>query len=418
MTRSLAGKLGMSIGVYLLVLIVVAGYTLFGILTLRRDLNFVGNAVLSGVQQSGIYRSAVIRAAGEASVFAVAGIADEYDEALEALEIAKASLAQSNLILGTDERRYETHVHSESSLYDERRRLLNELERSITALPAADDAMRERIVDEIEDWEDEHEALEARIDQFIAAELAATMTDVNSQQSASLISIGVLLTVCALFSVVILIGVRRLVSQPLQQLSEMTRRVASGDFSSRIVVTSADEVGALQRNFHAMSTTLAQQASELAQQLQALEAERTKVEATQVELATQLATIAAQRDLIREMSVPVLPISRDTLVMPLVGALDSARLAQIQEQALGRLEATRARRLLLDITGVPVVDSQVAQGLLSVVQAARLLGAEAILVGIRPEVAQAIVGLGLDLGGVRTHSDLHSALLVRAGGAR
>ncbi len=65
------------------------------------------------------------------------------------------------------------------------------------------------------------------------------------------------------------------------------------------------------------------------------------------------------------MSVPVLPVSRQTLVMPLVGALDSARLVQIQEQALGRLAAARARRLLLDITGVPVVDSQVAQGLIS-----------------------------------------------------
>ncbi|NNJ12371.1 STAS domain-containing protein [Chloroflexales bacterium ZM16-3] len=119
---------------------------------------------------------------------------------------------------------------------------------------------------------------------------------------------------------------------------------------------------------------------------------------------------AQQRDFIREMSVPVLPISNDTLVMPLVGALDSARLAHIQEQALGRLESTRARHLLLDITGVPVVDTQVAQGLIRVVQAARLLGALVTLVGIRPEVAQSIVGLGIDLRDIRTHSTLQSAL--------
>ncbi|RRR75996.1 MAG: STAS domain-containing protein [Candidatus Viridilinea halotolerans] len=131
--------------------------------------------------------------------------------------------------------------------------------------------------------------------------------------------------------------------------------------------------------------------------------------------AALLAENEQQRDLIREMSVPVLPVSRDTLVMPLIGALDSARLAQIQEQALGRLEATHARRLLLDITGVPIVDSQVAQGLISVVHAARLLGTEVILVGIRPEVAQAIVGLGIHFGDVRTHNDLHGAL---NGGAR
>lgn len=70
--------------------------------------------------------------------------------------------------------------------------------------------------------------------------------------------------------------------------------------------------------------------------------------------------LEAQRHTIRELSVPVLPINADTLVMPLVGTLDTARLRQIQEQALGQLSTTRARRLLLDITGVPVVDTQVA----------------------------------------------------------
>ena len=106
----------------------------------------------------------------------------------------------------------------------------------------------------------------------------------------------------------------------------------------------------------------------------------------------------------------MLPINRDTLVMPLIGALDTTRLMQVQEQALGRLAATRARRLLLDVTGVPVIDTQVAQGLIRVVQAARLLGAQVILVGIRPEVAQSIVGLGVQLTGIRTFSDLQSAL--------
>jgi rsbT co-antagonist protein RsbR len=120
--------------------------------------------------------------------------------------------------------------------------------------------------------------------------------------------------------------------------------------------------------------------------------------------------VQQQRILLRELSVPVIPISASTLIMPLVGALDSIRLQQIQEQALRALEHKSARYLVLDITGVPVVDSQVAQGLLSVVQAARLLGAQVLLVGIRPEVAQAIVGLGLDLREIYTASDLQSAL--------
>ncbi|MEO7909968.1 MAG: STAS domain-containing protein [Roseiflexaceae bacterium] len=123
-----------------------------------------------------------------------------------------------------------------------------------------------------------------------------------------------------------------------------------------------------------------------------------------------LEEVQQQRILLRELSVPVIPISATTLVMPLVGALDSTRLQQIQEQALRALEHKSARYLVLDITGVPLVDSQVAQGLMTIVQAARLLGVQVLLVGIRPEVAQAIVGLGLDLRDIYTTSDLQSAL--------
>jgi rsbT co-antagonist protein RsbR len=123
-----------------------------------------------------------------------------------------------------------------------------------------------------------------------------------------------------------------------------------------------------------------------------------------------LREIEQQRSTILDLSVPVIPISATTLIMPLVGALDSARLMQIQEQALHTIERSSATHLIMDITGVPIVDTQVAHGLLGVVGAARLLGAEVLLVGIRPEVAQAIVGLGLSLDGMRTASDLQSVL--------
>jgi rsbT co-antagonist protein RsbR len=134
------------------------------------------------------------------------------------------------------------------------------------------------------------------------------------------------------------------------------------------------------------------------------------VQAQAAEQRRLLAENDQQRTMLQELSVPVIPISADTLVMPLVGALDSARLMQLQEQSLRALDRTSARTLVLDITGVPVVDSQVAQGLLMTVRSARLLGAHAVLVGIRPEVAQTIVGLGIDLRDVRTYSDLQSAL--------
>ena len=142
----------------------------------------------------------------------------------------------------------------------------------------------------------------------------------------------------------------------------------------------------------------------------ALQAALRDVQANADQQAQLLAELDQQRSAIRELSVPVIPVSASTLIMPLVGALDSARLLQIQERALEALQRASARTLILDITGVPIVDTHVAQGLLMVVQAARLLGAGVVLVGIRPEVAQSIVGLGLDLHAIETASDLQSAL--------
>jgi len=152
--------------------------------------------------------------------------------------------------------------------------------------------------------------------------------------------------------------------------------------------------------------------------LEAMVAERTtalqtalaEVRARADAQAQALAELEQQRTIVRDLSVPVIPISATTLVLPLVGALDSARLEHLQVRALEAVERRRARALILDITGVPVVDSLVAQGLLGVVQAARLLGAVVMLVGIRPEVAQTIVELGLPFEMIHTFSDLQAAL--------
>lgn len=123
-----------------------------------------------------------------------------------------------------------------------------------------------------------------------------------------------------------------------------------------------------------------------------------------------LADNQRQHVLIRELSVPVLPLSASTVVMPLVGGLDADRIAMVQARALEAIERLAARRLLLDITGVPLVDTHVAQGLIQTLTAARLLGAEVVLVGVRPEVAQAVVGLGVDLQAMRSYADLQTAL--------
>ncbi len=148
----------------------------------------------------------------------------------------------------------------------------------------------------------------------------------------------------------------------------------------------------------------------VAERTASLEAALRTVEEREARLVQTLGENEQQRLVIREMSMPIIPISQTTLILPLVGALDSARLLMLQEQALLAIERNGARTLVIDITGVPVVDTHVARGLIAVVEAARLLGAEVVLVGIRPEVAQAIVGLGLSFTTLPTFSDLQSAL--------
>jgi rsbT co-antagonist protein RsbR len=117
-----------------------------------------------------------------------------------------------------------------------------------------------------------------------------------------------------------------------------------------------------------------------------------------------------QRAVIRNLSVPQIPVDQDTLIIPLVGELDGDRLQIFQEQALIAIEQYRARILIIDITGVPLIDSVVATGIVNVVQATYLLGAQVFLVGISPEVAQTIVQLQLPLTSLKSYSSLNLAL--------
>lgn len=148
----------------------------------------------------------------------------------------------------------------------------------------------------------------------------------------------------------------------------------------------------------------------VAQRTADLERALAEVEHQMAEQARLLSENERQRELIRGLSMPVLPVSSETLVMPLVGELDEGRIALAQSTALQAIDQMHARHLVLDITGMPFVDTTVAGGLIRLVQAAHLLGARVTLVGVRPEVAQTMVALGIDLASVATAADLASAL--------
>ena len=113
-----------------------------------------------------------------------------------------------------------------------------------------------------------------------------------------------------------------------------------------------------------------------------------------------------------ELSTPVVRLWEGIIAVPLVGTLDSARTQLVMERLLESLVATGAGHAVIDITGVPTVDTEVAQHLLKTVSAARLLGAECTISGIRPQVAQTIVSLGIEFGDIATKATLAGALAL------
>jgi rsbT co-antagonist protein RsbR len=120
--------------------------------------------------------------------------------------------------------------------------------------------------------------------------------------------------------------------------------------------------------------------------------------------------ISDQAASMMELSTPVVRLWDGVIAVPLVGTLDSARTQLVMEKLLETLVATGAEHAVLDITGVATVDTEVAQHLLKTVNAARLLGAECIVSGIRPQVAQTIVSLGIEFGDIATKATLADAL--------
>jgi rsbT co-antagonist protein RsbR len=120
--------------------------------------------------------------------------------------------------------------------------------------------------------------------------------------------------------------------------------------------------------------------------------------------------IAAQLALITELETPVIQVWDGILALPLVGSLDTARAQRMDEELLDRIVQTGSEIVILDITGVPVVDTAVAKHLLETVAAARLLGAEVLIVGLSTRTAMTLVHLGLDLSGVTTRITLAKGL--------
>ncbi|HET7579594.1 MAG TPA: STAS domain-containing protein [Bacillales bacterium] len=121
-------------------------------------------------------------------------------------------------------------------------------------------------------------------------------------------------------------------------------------------------------------------------------------------------TVSSQRTALKELSAPLIPVFEGISVMPLIGAIDTERAKLIMENLLDGVIEHSAQVVLIDITGVPIVDTMVAHHIIQAAEAVRLIGAKCILVGIRPEIAQTIITLGIDLSEFPTKSTLKKGM--------
>ncbi|XXY47724.1 STAS domain-containing protein [Sorangium sp. So ce269] len=130
----------------------------------------------------------------------------------------------------------------------------------------------------------------------------------------------------------------------------------------------------------------------------------------EIELQSKLALLDTQQKVIRDLSTPIIEVWDKVLTLPMVGVVDSLRISEVMDNLLTAVVNKDARYALLDLTGVDAVDTQTASYLIEMIKAIRLLGAEGIITGIRANVAQTMIALGLDLSGVTTVGNLRAGL--------
>ena len=134
------------------------------------------------------------------------------------------------------------------------------------------------------------------------------------------------------------------------------------------------------------------------------------IQRLEAQIEEKMLIIETQASLLDQLAVPVIQIWKDILLLPLSGVIDSRRAAHVMESLLESIAQAGAQIVIVDITGVPMVDTSVAGNLVRAVQAAELLGCQSILVGISPEIAQTLVGLGVDFSHITTRATLQDGL--------
>ncbi len=194
----------------------------------------------------------------------------------------------------------------------------------------------------------------------------------------------------------------------LQKVIEALSYATVDEFASCLDLLRSGEES--EDEFAELETAFTIFVEELADAKTALKEALAKHEVANRELEAKLETIEMQQAAIRDLSTPIIEVWAGVLCLPVVGIVDSQRSAEMTETLLETIVAKQARLAIVDITGIDVMDTKTADHFIKMAKAVRLLGAECIISGINPGIAQTLTHIGVDLTGVRTMRNLRDAL--------
>lgn len=192
----------------------------------------------------------------------------------------------------------------------------------------------------------------------------------------------------------------------LERVRDVLAMISLGEFDPNqhlIPLDGEDAFSSFEETINLFARQLHASVRENAQSIQKLESARS-------ELEEKLATIERQREAIRDLSTPIIELWDNILTLPIVGVMDTQRSVEMTERLLHRISQGKARCVIIDITGVEVVDTATANHFVKMVAAARLLGTHCVITGISPFIAQTLTQIGVELRGVKTLATLRDGI--------
>jgi anti-anti-sigma regulatory factor/HAMP domain-containing protein len=395
------------------VITLAAALSITNLLNIQEQVEHLGNDTVSQVQLSTAYDAQVQRLITEVTSYIYTGNPEEWEEAQEAKTRASAIIAELSPEM-LHQQNGEAHAETEQ-LQQLRRDLLADIQ----GLLAEVEQQREsgasvnvlEMLEALEELEEDGEALSAAVDTHLQEDVVSSQQAAAASMQLALFSIVGVLAVSGVLILLSMIMLQRKISRPIREVSQAAVAVTQDDLTRRVTITSDDEVGILQHSFNQMVASLQAQRELLEQRNQELADERAALDQALADLQQSSAErTALLENTVEQLSAPILPVQRGVLVMPIIGAMGTQRAQRVTEALLEGVEEHQAHLVILDVTAVYTIDTQVAQAFVQAAQAVRLLGAQVMLTGIQPQTAQTLVQLGVDLGGIRTYSSLQAGI--------